>query len=421
MRKGLWTALLALVFSAAALVPALVPTILAAGRLDVVRVELAEKSIPPGGLQIVQITLGNVGRDAILAGLKLDLLNERQQRIGSPQTRQVKIPAKDEIRVLFRLRVPNKPGKYTVRFEAFKPDFKNRLIRGKPVFMTPFVVGLSPDQRLRDQAQQTGLTTARFTPPTGLRFELPDLLLENVSIKPDDLLVGEEIMITADLLNVGGDIARTISVHVNYYNIRTPRRIRTISKHVIHVLAPGETKELVYKELLPKTSIVGAYQISLVVDVGDRVEESNEENNSAKTAEFRLSRIKLIFPRPDFAFEEAGLFLFRWNTLSFDEFKVQVGIDAAFRETENFFDLPQGDKWTKDLEIVPLEGELPAMAQGLMEKSKKRELFWRVTARDSKTGKKGVSRVFRFTIKPEQEEPPEETPPPAQPVRPPRN
>ena len=110
MRKGLWTALLALVFSAAALVPALVPTILAAGRLDVVRVELAEKSLPPGGLQIVQITLGNVGRDAILAGLKLDRLNESQQRIGSPQTRQVKIPAKEEIGVLFRRRVPPKPG-----------------------------------------------------------------------------------------------------------------------------------------------------------------------------------------------------------------------------------------------------------------------------------------------------------------------
>ena len=416
MKIGLGMALLAFVLTAVAPIPAT----WAAGRLDVVRVELAKKSIPPGGRQIVQITLGNVGRDAILAGLKLDLLNDRMQRIGSPQTRKVIIPAKDEIRVLFRFRVPNKPGKYTVRFEAFKPDFKKRLIRGRPVFMTPFVVGLSPDQRLQDRAQQSGLTLARFNPPTGLRFELPDLLLENVSIKPDDLLLGEEIEIRADLLNVGGDIARTISVHVNYYNVRTPRRIRTISKHVIHVLAPGETKELVYKELLPKTSIVGAYQISLVVDVGDRVEELNEDNNSAKTAEFQLSRIKLIFPRPDFAFEEAGLFLFRWNTLSFDEFKVQVGVDRAFRETENFFDLPQGDKWTQDMEIIPLEGELPAMAQGLMEQGKKHELFWRVIARDSKTNKKGVSRVFRFTIKPEKAEPPEETPPPAKPVSPPR-
>lgn len=416
MKKGLWTALLALVVTAAAPFPA----IQAAGRLDVVRVELAEKAVPPGGLQIVQITLGNVGRDGILAGLKVDLLNQRRQRIGSPQTRKVIIPAKDEIRVLFRLRVPNKPGKYTIRFEAFQPDFKRRLIPGEPVFLTPFVVGLSADKRLQDQAQAAGLTTARFSPPTGLRFELPDLLLENVSIKPDDLLVGEEIKITADLLNVGGDIARTISVHVNYYNIRTPRRIRTISKHVIHVLAPGETKELVYKELLPKTSIIGAYQISLVVDVGDRVEELNEENNTATTAQFQLNRIKLIFPQPDFSFEEAGLFLFRWNTLSFDEFKVQVGIDKSFRETENFFDLPQGDKWTKDLEIVPLEGELPAMAQGLMEKTKKRELFWRVVARDSKTKKKGVSRVFRFTIKPEKAEPPEETKPPAKPVEPPK-
>ena len=98
-----------------------------------------------------------------------------------------------------------------------------------------------------------------------------------------------------------------------------------------------------------------------------------------------------------------------------------MGIDPAFRETENFFDLPQGDKWTKDKEIVPLEGELPAMAQGLMEKDNSRKLYWRVTARDSKTKKKGVSRVFQFTIKPEKAEPPEETPPPAQPVRPPGN
>ena len=104
--------------------------------------------------------------------------------------------------------------------------------------------------------------------------------------------------IKADLRNVGGDIARTISVHVNYYNTRTPRRIRTISKHVVHVLAPGEKLELVFESLLPKTSIVGEYQISLEADVGDRVEELNEENNSAITGLFRLNRIKLIFPSP---------------------------------------------------------------------------------------------------------------------------
>ena len=161
MRKGLWTALLALVLTA--VVP--FPATWAAGSLDVVRVELAEKIIPPGGGQIVQITLGNVGRDAIFAGLKVDLLDARRRRLGSPMTRKVIIPGRDEIRVLFRFRVPTAPGKYSVRFEAFRPDFKKRLIRGKPVFMTPFVVGLSPDQRLRDRAQQAGSTTARFNPP----------------------------------------------------------------------------------------------------------------------------------------------------------------------------------------------------------------------------------------------------------------
>jgi len=61
--------------------------------------------------------------------------------------------------------------------------------------------------------------------------------------------------------------------------------------------------------------------------------------------------------------------------------------------------LPQGNRWIADKELVPLAGELPGMAMGLMRAKKKNQLFWRVIGRQA-SGKQAISGIHRFRITP---------------------
>ena len=411
MRHGRLIGLLVL----AALPLAALPAMAQDGRnINVRAMVLAETRIAPGAQQLFQVTLANTNKTAVTAGLRTELRDDRDRRVGSPMTRQVTLPAKDEERFLFKFRVPEGAGDYAVRFEVLTADFKEPLIPGAPVFFSPFVVGAGrPAPRPAAAMQQARIAAPSFLPPSGLAFERPDLLWENVTLSPRSLLLGETLHIKADLRNVGGDLARNVQVKVTYASTRTPNRAEPISETVVQALAPGEKLEMEFETVLPDESLLGEYRITLVTDATDSVDELDESNNQVTTEAIRLTRIKQIFPESGYAFEEQGLFLFRWDSLRFDEFKVQVGTDAAFVDQSNFFDLPQGEKWTKEKEIVPLEGELPAMAQGLLEKSGSNRLYWRVEGRDSKTGRNGFSDTLSFTITPEPK--PKETPPPAMP------
>ena len=100
-----------------------------------------------------------------------------------------------------------------------------------------------------------------------------------------------------------------------------------------------------------------------------------------------------------FTFEENGLFIFQWDSLAFSEFKIQVGVDEKFEDSGSYFDLPQGNRWIADKELVPLAGELPGMAMGLMRAKKKNQLFWRVIGRQA-SGKQAISGIHRFRITP---------------------
>jgi len=373
--------------------------------LEVVRMELAEGQIAPGAQQLLQITLGNTSPRAIKAGLRVELRNGQQRRIGAAMTRKLTLGAKDEERVFFRFKAPTITGEYSMKFELFTQDFKRKLLAGHPVYFTPFIVGRPARKPDGKPAQQARIGAPGFLPPAGLSFELPDLLWENLKINPPGLLLGEKLRIRGDLRNVGGDVARDIVVRVDYFNTRTPGRLTSVSKSDIKILAPGEKLELEFEIEMPDNALLGEYKVQLDADVGDRVEESDEENNKVATAPIRLSQIKLVFPEPAYSFDETGLFLFRWDTLRYNEFKVQVGSDPSFSEKGDFFDIPQGEKWTQDKEIVPLEGELPAMAVGLMDKSGSKRLYWRVIGRQHDTGKLGYSSSSPFVIKPEQKEP----------------
>jgi CARDB len=375
---------------------------------------LSETRIAPAAQQLFQVTLANTNKQAIGAGLKVELRDDHDRRVGSPITRKVVLPAKDEERYLFTFHVPELLGDYAVRFEVLTEDFKAPLIPGGPVFFSPFAVGQGPPRPRPASVQQPARATApNFLPPSGLRFERPDLLWESLTVTPRSLLVGEPLRIKADLRNVGGDIARNAQVRVTYFNTRTPNRSEPVSETTVQILAPGEKLEMEFETVLPDDALLGEYRVTLNADATDTVEETDENNNQVTTDVIRLTRIKLIFPEANYVFEEQGLFLFRWDSLRFNEFKVQVGTDPTFGDPANFFDLPQGEKWSHEKEVVPLEGELPAMAQGLMVKTGSNRLYWRVAARDSKTGRTDFSEILPFTITPEPK--PKETAPPATP------
>ena len=152
---------------------------------------------------------------------------------------------------------------------------------------------------------------------------------------------------------------------VEYYNERQPRRRTTIANPIADVIAPGETVTFDLEYIPPTDQLLGEYKIAVTVDPDDQLKELKEDNNAMESGTIRLSDIRLLLPSDSFVFDENGLFLFQWDSLVFAEFKIQVGVDDKFEDPRLYFDLPQGDRWIADKELVPLTGELPGMAMGL--------------------------------------------------------
>jgi hypothetical protein len=240
-----------------------------------------------------------------------------------------------------------------------------------------------------------------FQPPGGLAFEAPDLIWENFDLSPLGLLVGDQLRIRADLRNVGGDLARDIQVQVRYFNTRIPDRLEPIADTPVGVLAPGEKIELEWEFRFPDDALLGEYQVTMEARTAAGTAERNlADNRVVSERPIALAHIRPLFPEPDYRFDETGLFLFRWESKLYKEFKVQVGVDPNFQDRERYFDIPQGEAWTRDQEVVPLEGELPGMARGLMDSAETQVAYWRVVGRDTTANRTGYSRVNAFTIRP---------------------
>ena len=162
-------------------------------------------------------------------------------------------------------------------------------------------------------------------------------------------------------------------------------------------MAPGEVVTFDLEYVLPEDQLLGEYQVVAMVDPDDEVEE-NKDNNEIKSNIIQLSDIKLLLPTDGFVFEENGLFLFQWDSLVFSEFKIQIGVDDQFEDGGAFFDLPQGDRWIADKEIVPLSGELPEMAMGLMKSLEKTNSTG--GNRQKASGQQTISEIRTFSINP---------------------
>ena len=384
----------------------------AADAIEVKTIVLAETALRHGQEQLAQVTLRNTVDRPMQIGVRAEMLDAQDRRVGAPRDVLVEIAAKDESQEFFRFPSPRWKGKFTVRVELFTPDFKEKLLTGTPAFLAPFTVLNGPEMPAAAQAQTAAMLPSggrsrglrvgppSFAPPSGLRFDQPDLLWENVRLANAQALSGEPLKVMADLRNVGGDVARGVEVKVEYFNTRSTGRRIPVNQTSVLALAPGEKVEMEFEAAITEDAPNEEYQIALAIDPEGKLDEANRQNNAlVLPSRISFRRIKLIFPDPDYVFEDSGLFLFRWDSRRFDEFKVQVGTNPEFDTQGTYFDLPQGAKWSTSRELVPLEGELPGMAEGLMERAKTDKLYWRVQARDSKTGKTGTSAALPFMIR----------------------
>ncbi len=199
-----------------------------------------------------------------------------------------------------------------------------------------------------------------------------------MQVLPKHALRGEKLRLRLNLINAGGDIVQDVSTKVQYYNVKQPMRKSVIALPTARVMAPGEIITFDLEYTLPEDQLMGKYQIIATVDPENDIEELKEKNNEAKSNVIRLSDIKLLLPSDKFTFEENGLFLFQWDSLAFSD---------------------QGNRWIADKEMVPLAGELPGMAMGLMRAKEKNQLYWRVIGRQA-SGRQAISGIRKFTITP---------------------
>ncbi len=348
-------------------------------------------------IQLVQVTVHNPGEEVRSVGLEV-LLTLDGNRLDQSQRQIFTIPPYETSRMLHDV-VLEAPGRYRVAARIWDTEFEKPIAESDQGVNRQFYIA-TPDDLAAAQEQLIVMESSGKAPrPSPLQFDPPDLRWESVSVLPEHLLRGETLRMRLNLVNVGGDVVQDVLCKVEYYNERQPRRRTTIANPIADVIAPGETVTFDLEYIPPTDQLLGEYKIAVTVDPDDQLKELKEDNNAMESGTIRLSDIRLLLPSDSFVFDENGLFLFQWDSLVFAEFKIQVGVDEKFEDPRLYFDLPQGDRWIADKELVPLTGELPGMAMGLMQTSQKNKLFWRVIGRNI-SGQQAISDVQSFTIKP---------------------
>ncbi len=348
-------------------------------------------------MQLIQVTLTNLGARTRSVGLEIRVTLDDQDLKAKSFRKVFTIPSFDLARLLHDIKL-DQPGLYKISARVWDTEFKRLYDQTREGEERKFYVASAQDV---EEAMETLASGGRKGKrrPIPLQFDPPDLRWESVQVIPKHVLRGEVLRIRLNLVNVGGDIVRGIKSKVEYFNSRQPRRRSAIAFPETAVAAPGEVVTYELDFMLPEDQLLGEYKIVAEADPDNMIEELKEGNNVIESGLIRLSDIKLLLPADEYVFEEAGLFLLQWDSLAYGEFKVQVGVDEKFEDSGMFFDLPQGDRWIADKELVPLSGELPGMGLGLMQATGKNRLYWRVIGRQA-SGRQSFSAVRSFTIKP---------------------
>ena len=250
-----------------------VPAAFGAESVEVAAIVLSEQALEPGREQIVQVTLRNTAAGAASVGVRVTLNDKAGKSLDKPLQRVVAVNGYDEQRVYFTLKAPRQSGEYRVQLGLFSPDFKRRLTAQEPAFYATFTVAArrpavaaQPPSSSAPQeaapgpgAQKPSVRT--FPAPPGLQFEAADLLWENIGVTPGNFLIGDTGRIRADLVNVGGDVARDVGVQVRYFNSRIPNKLESVADSTVAALAPGERIELEWEFKFPENGLLGEYRI----------------------------------------------------------------------------------------------------------------------------------------------------------------
>ncbi len=351
-----------------------------------------------GDTQLVQTAIANQGQVQKEIGVEIKVRVDGQELKKKRHRKVYTIQAHDTARVLHEINLEN-TGRYQISVRVWDSRFKLILLNTTAGDERYFYIASPQDLEVAKTQLATGVRVSGKRIITPLKFDPPDLRWESVQVLPKHALRGEKLILRLNLMNVGGDIVKDIATKIQYYNVKQPMRKSVIAMPSTRVLAPGEITTFNLEYILPDDQLLGKYQIVATVDPENEIEELKENNNIAKSNVIKLSDIKLLLPTDKFSFAENGLFLFQWDSLAFSEFKIQVGVDEKFEDSGSFFDLPQGNRWIADKELVPLAGELPGMAMGLMRAKEKNKLYWRVIGRQA-SGRQSISGINSFSITP---------------------
>jgi hypothetical protein len=351
-----------------------------------------------GDNQLVQTAIANQGSAEKQIGVEIKIKVNAQELKTKRHRKIYTIQAGDTARVLHEISLEN-TGRYQISVRIWDANFKRILVNTTPGDERYFFIASPQDVETAKTQIASGVVVSGKRIISPLKFDPPDLRWESVQILPKHALRGEKLRLRLNLMNAGGDIVKDIAAKIQYYNVKQPMRKSVIAMPSTRVMAPGEVITFDLEYILPDDQLLGNYQIIATVDPENDIEELKENNNITKSNVIKLSDIKLLLPTDKFTFEENGLFLFQWDSLAFSEFKIQVGVDEKFEDSGSYFDLPQGNRWIADKELVPLAGELPGMAMGLMRVKEKNQLYWRVIGRQA-SGKQAISGINRFSITP---------------------
>ncbi len=351
-----------------------------------------------GDTQLVQTAIANQAKFPTKVGVEIKVRVDGQELKKKRLRKVYTIQSSDTARVLHEIDLEN-TGIYQISVRIWDAQFKRILLNTTAGDERYFFIASPRDIEVANTQLATGARSSGKRIISPLKFDPPDLRWESVQVLPKHALRGEKLRLRLNLMNAGGDIVKDVTAKIQYYNVKQPMRKSIIALPSAQVMAPGEIVTFNLENILPDDQLLGKYQITVTVDPENEIEELKEKNNVAKSNVIRLSDIKLLLPTDKFTFEENGLFLFQWDSLAFSEFKIQVGVDEKFEDSGSYFDLPQGNRWIADKELVPLAGELPGMAMGLMKAKKKNQLFWRVIGRQA-SGKQAISGIHRFRITP---------------------
>ena len=351
-----------------------------------------------GDTQLVQTAIANQAKFPTKVGVEIKVRVDGQELEKKRLRKVYTIQSSDTARVLHEINLEN-TGIYQISVRIWDAQFKRILLNTTAGDERYFFIASPQDIEVANTQLASGVRVSGKRIISPLKFDPPDLRWESVQVLPKHALRGEKLRLRLNLMNAGGDIVKDVTAKIQYYNVKQPMRKSIIAMPSAQVMAPGEIVTFDLEYILPDDQLLGKYQIAVTVDPENEIEELKEKNNVAKSNVIRLSDIKLLLPTDKFTFEENGLFLFQWDSLAFSEFKIQVGVDEKFEDSGSYFDLPQGNRWIADKELVPLAGELPGMAMGLMRAKKKNQLFWRVIGRQA-SGKQAISGIHRFIIRP---------------------